>query len=233
MMGYKLKGRIVTAILLSLLLFTAFSSFADEKEKLKRFEVLFSGGASYATSRFGFSPGVSFSYYLRDNLALSLDFGVAYHIPELDFYELGVPPGGAKGIHINLGVDEQSRLFSSLSAEYNFDLSPEIKPFISAGLGWCRDYNDFELWIYKVNQTEAGVQFELLDYIPFQLDESITCSGYGRYKYRKSNFPLLILGGGIRYSLGSNTFLKVMVRVMDLGGDFATYQLITSWGFRF
>jgi hypothetical protein len=218
-MGYKLKGRIVTAILLSLLLFGAFSSFAEEKEK--RFEVLFSGGASYATSRFGFSPGVTFSYYLRDNLALSFDFGVAFHIPHLDFLEL---IEWMDGYTIIIDAISHYRLFSSLSAEYSFDVSPRLKPFLAAGVGWCRDYAKFSLWVQELIWTEG---------IPFPLDGTITCSVYGDCKYRKSDFPLLILGGGIRCPVRENEVLKVMVRVMDPGGDSANYQIIAGWGFRF
>jgi hypothetical protein len=228
MMGYKLKGRIVTAILLSLLLFSAFSSYAEEKEK--RFEILFSGGAAYATSRTAFSVGTSFSYHLKRNIVLSVDIGTAHQLPYLDFPEIVKLEEGYRTM---IRVENRYRLFSSLSAEYSFDVSPRIKPFVTAGVGWCRDYTHFDLGVVKLKPTEDGVEWEPITGIPFQLDESITCSADGDCKYRKSDFPLLIVGGGIRCSLGSNTFLKVMVRVMDPGGDFATYQSLIGWGIRF
>jgi hypothetical protein len=210
MMGYKLKGRIVTTILPFLLLFGAFSSYAEEKEK--RFEVLFAGGASYATSRFGFSPGVSFSFYPMRNLALSLDFGVAYHLPDLDFRQFGITVGEGNQ-EIRISVRNQYRLFSFLSAEYHFVASPRLKPFVTAGVGWCRDHADFTVmsWSYPASGHFSIVQG----------------------KHRSSRFPLVILGGGIRYSVRKNEVLKVTVRLLDPGGDFATYQLVAGWGFRF
>jgi hypothetical protein len=216
-MGHKLRRRVVTAILLFLLLVTAFSTFAEEKEKLERFEVLFAGGASYATSRFGFSPGVSFSFYPMRNLVLSFDFGVAYHIPELDFRQFGEPVKEAAQAHIDVRVKSQYRLFSSLSAEYSFDISPRLKPFLTAGIGWCRDYLDITVygWYYP---DPSGYEYE------FHSED---------VKYRQSGSPLLLVGGGVRYPVRKNEVLKVMVRVLDPGGDFAIYQLIAGWGFRF
>ena len=214
MMKFNLRGRVALIILLFTFHYFAFSAYAGEKEKTPRFEILFSGGASYATSSVGFSPGIGFSCYLKGNLALSLDFGVAYRIPELDFRQFGIPVGKAD-TDIYIRVNEQYRLFVSISADYLFDVSPRLKPFITAGVGWCRDYANFLALIknypdsswYKINSGDS--------------------------KHRKDGFPLLLFGGGIKYYVREKDFLEVTLRGLGPGSDFTTYQLIVGWGFRF
>lgn len=219
MMKFNLRGRIALIILLFTFPYFAFSAYAGEKEKTPRFEILFSGGASYATSRVGFSPGVGFSYYLRKNLALSLDFGVAFSIPELDFREFGIPVGEAVQ-HTEVRVENQYRLFSFLSAEYSFDISPQVKPFLTAGVGWCRDYAGFSVFTCGRYYPDPSwfVWYE---------------TNIGDYKHREDRFPLLLFGGGIKYYVREKDFLKVTLRGLGPGSDFTTYQLIVGWGFRF
>jgi hypothetical protein len=208
-MGNRMRGKLVLAILL--LLFSAFASCAEEKEK--KFEVLFAGGSSYATSRNVFSLAAGFSYHVRSNLALSFDIGLAYHVPYLDLLEyLKIE----EGQYHTISVDNQYRLFSSFSAEYLFDVYPRLKPFLTAGVGWCGDYVDFSAYGFQLKQ-----------------DGAITCSEYGRCEYRKSGFPLILVGGGVRYYIGDRAVLKVTGRGLGFGSDFVTYQVIVSWGFRF
>ncbi|MCD6452512.1 MAG: hypothetical protein J7L64_09170 [Acidobacteria bacterium] len=195
---------------------------------MKRFEISFSGGASYATSRTVFLLGTSFSYYLTDKLAFSFDLGVAYHIPYLDFAELLKVP---TGYSVAITVYSQYRIFSSLGAEYSFDISPEFKPFITIGVGWCRDCLNFHLGASKLQENGTG--WEEINSIPFSLNKAIVCSEGGNCKYRKSGFPLLLIGAGFRHPLGSKTSFKVMARALNPGGEFSTYQLVISWGIRF
>ncbi|MCD6451168.1 MAG: hypothetical protein J7L64_02215 [Acidobacteria bacterium] len=209
MMGSKSQKRMVTLIFLSSLLVSSFSAYAEEE---KRFEVLFCGGVSYATSCFGFSPGVSFSYYLRSNLTLSLDFGAAYHLPDLDFRQFGITVGEGEQ-EIRVSVRNHYRLFSFLSAEYHFATSPRLKPFVTAGVGWCWDHADLTVntWSYP-----APGEFSI-----------------AQERYRSSRFPLFLVGGGLRYYVRKNEVLRVTVRLLDPGGDFTTYQFIAGWGFCF
>jgi len=214
-MECKLKSRIILAVFLSLLLFTVFSAKADERKK--RFEVLFSGGASYATSRLGFSPGVGFSYYITNNMALSFDFGVAYRIPELDFRQYWIPKLEAAITHITATVDSQYRLLSSLSVEYDFAFLSRVEPFITTGIGWCWDRVDIELFHLYFLDSQLVAPKAYLENI----------------KYRDSGSYLFLIGGGIRYPVRDNEVLKIMVRTLHPGGEFATYQITIGWGFKF
>jgi hypothetical protein len=213
-MRYKLRGKVAFFILFSILLLFAISSYAGERRK--RFEILFSAGGSFAGSRFVFTPSIGFSFYLMNNLAISADFGAAYHIPELDFREFGIPIGEAEQ-YTHVIVSGHYRLFSSISAEYSFELSPRFTPFVTAGVGWCRDYADifYESWDYPYSYGwETYFSYDLA--------------------YRKgAKSPLLVLGGGIRFPISDTNFLKLTVRGLGPGSDFSTYQLIAGWGFRF
>jgi len=201
----KCIGRMLLVILL---LGSAVLALAEEKGR--RFEVSLSGGISYATSSFGFSPELGFSFYPVENLALSFGFGVAYHLPELDFRQFADLVGDATQDEIIVRVRSQYRLFSTLSAEYSFDLSPRIKPFASAGIGWCGDYVDINVY----NWTSSNL------------------ANSKDVRYRK-NGSFFLFGGGIGCPLGENGVLKLMLRVLNPGGDFSTYQVIARLGFRF
>ena len=205
----ELRWKIAIVVILSLII--AFPSFA--KEKGKQCEFLFFAGGSYATSRFGPSLGVSFSYHLTDHFVFSSDLGAAYHIPQLDFPKL---------IEFEkksyLIVNSQYRLLFSFRGEYSFDVSPRFEPFLTVGAGWSKDRVDFEVSIYSISS---------------KFDESITCSEDGECRYQKSAFPLFILGGGVRCYLGSKVFCKVMIWAVDPGGYFSTYQIMAGWGVRF
>jgi len=216
-MSSRWKGRIAFATILPVLVF-ALSAYGGEKE-IKKFEILLSAGSSSTASGTGFSPSAGFTFYLRKNLALSADFGISYHIPRIDFQEeFGIPVGEAERyVHIRIG--KNYRLFSSVALEYSFPLSRRWKPFLTAGISWCRDYVDFKYTGSVMN-----------DYIPYGAPVPYETD----YTYRKSpNAPLMLLGGGIRCRTFNDQFIKFSLRNLGVGTDFATYQLIVSWGFRF